>query len=315
MGYRTTLVIWLYFYPRPPRGGRRILLLRHLAGLQFLSTPSARRATLPELPLQGVLAISIHALREEGDPPDLRSTLVVGNFYPRPPRGGRPFRNRRCCTGVLFLSTPSARRATTAPACLPCTLLHFYPRPPRGGRPGLRVGFCRRVEFLSTPSARRATKSTQVPIVKDEFLSTPSARRATRVVVENSAEFVISIHALREEGDISFAGAKRQDGQFLSTPSARRATVRHYVRSRRIGISIHALREEGDAPFRQLVTADLLFLSTPSARRATLPQFHSHMLDIFLSTPSARRATFCRLFADLFLTLFLSTPSARRATQ
>ena len=35
-------------------------------------------------------AISIHALREEGDPriPAERSAGV--NFYPRPPRGGRP---------------------------------------------------------------------------------------------------------------------------------------------------------------------------------------------------------------------------------
>ena len=34
-----------YFYPRPPRGGR--LQLGHLVGVgfQFLSTPSARRAT------------------------------------------------------------------------------------------------------------------------------------------------------------------------------------------------------------------------------------------------------------------------------
>ena len=36
------------------------------------------------------LSISIHALREEGDwttPPDYQA--AVGNFYPRPPRGGR----------------------------------------------------------------------------------------------------------------------------------------------------------------------------------------------------------------------------------
>ena len=35
-------------------------------------------------------AISIHALREEGDPTLLWTVLGRMNFYPRPPRGGRP---------------------------------------------------------------------------------------------------------------------------------------------------------------------------------------------------------------------------------
>ena len=79
-----------YFYPRPPRGGRRagkfiastdepisIHALREegdAAGVVsfrsislFLSTPSARRATgVPERDLVRCY-ISIHALREEGD--------------------------------------------------------------------------------------------------------------------------------------------------------------------------------------------------------------------------------------------------------
>ena len=56
----------------------------------FLSTPSARRATLAELQNIMMRAISIHALREEGD----KSLLATASF---------------CCS---FLSTPSARRAT-----------------------------------------------------------------------------------------------------------------------------------------------------------------------------------------------------------
>ena len=35
---------------------------------RFLSTPSARRATAAHVAMQAKLAISIHALREEGDP-------------------------------------------------------------------------------------------------------------------------------------------------------------------------------------------------------------------------------------------------------
>ena len=56
--------------------------------------------------------ISIHALREEGD-----AALVAASA-----RGG------------LFLSTPSARRATPLPLPGNGQQRHFYPRPPRGGR-------------------------------------------------------------------------------------------------------------------------------------------------------------------------------------
>ena len=56
--------------------------------------------------------ISIHALREEGD--YFSSPLLTrhSDFYPRPPRGGRPARVNVRCVYYIFLSTPSARRAT-----------------------------------------------------------------------------------------------------------------------------------------------------------------------------------------------------------
>ena len=60
------------------------------------------------------------------------------------------------------------------------------------------------------------------------------------------ADAVISIHALREEGDhgpVSFSPINRL---FLSTPSARRATYMGIPTKISKGISIHALREEGD---------------------------------------------------------------------
>ena len=58
--------------------------------------------------------ISIHALREEGDL-SLYLRLILGNdFYPRPPRGGRPFSASASLMAFVFLSTPSARRATPA---------------------------------------------------------------------------------------------------------------------------------------------------------------------------------------------------------
>ena len=66
----------------------------------FLSTPSARRATLDfNLAVFIVHVISIHALRKEGDPTLTRTTPPLSHFYPRPPRGGRlsmPGKYRPC---------------------------------------------------------------------------------------------------------------------------------------------------------------------------------------------------------------------------
>ena len=57
-------------------------------------------------------SISTHALREEGDVGVGSQCAKSGNFYPRPPRGGRPERRIALIDEVLFLPTPSARRAT-----------------------------------------------------------------------------------------------------------------------------------------------------------------------------------------------------------
>ena len=102
-----------YFYPRPPRGGRRDFYVQGVDLTEFLSTPSARRATRMTELKDSRFTISIHALREEGDQSNRLLLSASRYFYPRPPRGGRP---------VLCGAAP-------VPA-------DFYPRPPRGGRPG-----------------------------------------------------------------------------------------------------------------------------------------------------------------------------------
>ena len=133
-----------------------------IAPPRFLSTPSARRATVDIKTHADRDDISIHALREEGDhgggdtmtqwsisihalreEGDVKRSHLPGagdNFYPRPPRGGRQPPARVVPRRGQFLSTPSARRATTLPP-LPCAwLANFYPRPPRGGRRQARSG-------------------------------------------------------------------------------------------------------------------------------------------------------------------------------
>ena len=282
-----------YFYPRPPRGGR-------------LHSDQRKGQ---------VRSISIHALREEGDRSPWKSPTFPRYFYPRPPRGGRPSVEEQLDGQIQFLSTPSARRATTVgcsfttcsiflstPSARRAThragqaLLHqrisihalreegdtayqrqesghtnFYPRPPRGGRHPPNQSQSEHQRFLSTPSARRATgfRATQIDFLF-EFLSTPSARRATGLGDKWFEDNQISIHALREEGDNLHPPKlpKRQHFyprpprggrpmcwmpsgvcfRFLSTPSARRATLPSQFLEMDERISIHALREEGDLP-------------------------------------------------------------------
>ena len=64
--------------------------------------------------------------------------------------------------------------------------------------------------------------------------------------MHSGGEVVISIHALREEGDHGDLAIEGEAVEFLSTPSARRATRGESFLHMQIMISIHALREEGD---------------------------------------------------------------------
>ena len=66
---RARACVSIYFYPRPPRGGRPGRGKHTERSTGFLSTPSARRATFTSRIYAHVANISIHALREEGDLP------------------------------------------------------------------------------------------------------------------------------------------------------------------------------------------------------------------------------------------------------
>ena len=78
------------FYPRPPRGGRLQRVINCIQLFQFLSTPSARRAT------DGSSGFSVLWGQFLSTPSARRATFlydlwynIPNNFYPRPPRGGR----------------------------------------------------------------------------------------------------------------------------------------------------------------------------------------------------------------------------------
>ena len=79
-----------YFYPRPPRGRRRENIQCEAKLLAISIHALREEGDVLHIHLIAVLGISIHALREEGDP-----------------RSRTP---EKCAD--RFLSTPSARRAT-----------------------------------------------------------------------------------------------------------------------------------------------------------------------------------------------------------
>ena len=146
------------------------------------------------------------------------------DFYPRPPRGGRPCSCRRrvppagisihalreegdVCwlyirfVATIFLSTPSARRATSPNRFDSGMVFNFYPRPPRGGR---------------------------------------------RAEAAKNRAWQISIHALREEGDSAHLAKSGLKLYFYPRPPRGGRHHRPYSQYLQQNISIHALREEGD---------------------------------------------------------------------
>ena len=291
---RTRASLSWYFYPRPPRGGRRASLSVVDESFTFLSTPSARRATWGRY----------------------RLGLPVTDFYPRPPRGGRHFRRYRYGDPIGFLSTPSARRATIAPFTIPVLQIYFYPRPPRGGRPDSPV-ICGIINYISIHALREEGDHfvhhlhhhpadfyprpprggrpifARPAIMFVTFLSTPSARRATTYDVICQCFSQISIHALREEGDYEVYSSAAADMIFLSTPSARRATFAWARAAKK--------RER--------------FLSTPSARRATSGRCPRLRQDRYFYPRPPRGGRQIRSGDYEVRPKFLSTPSARRATE
>ena len=196
--------------------------------------------------------------------------MESGNFYPRPPRGGR-----------LFISSRLS------------PIRHFYPRPPRGGRrntqeaadcpgaisihvlreeddyhrdasglvPGISIHVLREEDdqplpsaktapprFLSTSSARRTTGAEQDGHIQVNFYPRPPRGGRRKNHDRRPKSHRISIHVLREEDDRRRSTSLQRWQNFYPRPPR---GGRHYESAR-----------GGDA---------VVFLSTSSARRTTNP--------------------------------------------
>ena len=232
-----------YFYPRPPRGGRR-----------------GAGQSGPML-----LSISIHALREEGDPA----------FQPSMP------------LALSFLSTPSARRATVRVTVKLSLASNFYPRPPRGGRQILQVRMAyTTVNFYPRPPrGGRRRGAGQLPAGERNFYPRPPRGGRRGADVPAPGFLPISIHALREEGDPRRWWRSERRVGFLSTPSAKRATEFSKIIFVYCEISIHALREEGDQHYQPTAAGGYNFYPRPPRGGRPAPLVRSAQLGYFYPRP------------------------------
>ena len=184
-----------YFYPRPPRGGRQSSTKTIPPPLQFLSTPSARRATRRTVMMDMGIEISIHALREEGD------IYIELDGSPK------------------FISIHALREEGDIRVVAAKDRAHnFYPRPPRGGRHNANP-------TTATPAAIsiHALREEGDHPRRDRWYRTAISIHALREEGDQAAFFLrgssfISIHALREEGDATIFGSFWSASDFYPRP-------------------------------------------------------------------------------------------------
>ena len=201
-------------------------------------------------------SISIHALRGEGDARPSVVNLPIFLFQSTP-SVGRATRHTFLIRLCFRISIHALRgEGDTERVCLCPTGVYFNPRPPWGGRRRRR----QTVRALS------------------RFQSTPSVGRATQKLISRVIYVLISIHALRGEGDfrpprscrrtMSYFNPRPPWGgrladivpyanntKFQSTPSVGRATACLASLAYNPDISIHALRGEGDVVQNSALTA------------------------------------------------------------
>ena len=201
----------------------RLLLWAH-AESSFQSTPSVGRATRCADWDNRHHKISIHALRGEGDSAHLGFNIHIDRFQSTP-SVGRATNVMLICLHHILISIHALRgEGDKCDVDMSASYTDFNPRPPWGGRLDCLVCFIQFALFQSTPSVGRATIIIMsIVIVGVLFQSTPSVGRATVFLCISLYRSVISIHALRGEGD---------------TISPAKEVKAH--------ISIHALRGEGD---------------------------------------------------------------------
>ena len=116
-----------YFYPRPPRGGRPLKTKKrnHHEHYFYPRPPRGGRRNVPRA--DGLAQKNFYPRPPRGGRLEAKELAKeLNNFYPRPPRGGRPMPEHIARLIDLFLSTPSARRATAKTERKPSAFVSLY---------------------------------------------------------------------------------------------------------------------------------------------------------------------------------------------
>ena len=146
--------------------------------------------------------ISIHALREEGDAQlvGLKHYLEKISIHALREEGDSSA--KQAATRSFMISIHALREEGDHGNAAHADLrIDFNPRPPRGGRPEVLARIRDLMDFNPRPPRGGRPAFTAICPWALIFQSTPSARRATDKPRRNGRSGMISIHALREEGD------------------------------------------------------------------------------------------------------------------
>ena len=169
--------------------------------------------------------ISIHALREEGDRRCSKQSSNSSNFYPRPPRGGRP------ADGLLLLRAEEISIHALREEGDRCTRwsssgywisIHAL-REEGDKKTSYYINWWR----ISIHALREEGDVRNARPGVLSWISIHALREEGDLTKRNGEmkSLSISIHALREEGDVTVPFQQADAELFLSTPSARRATA------------------------------------------------------------------------------------------
>ena len=220
----TPLLVLRYFYPRSPCGERLRYAINQFPvafiSIHALLAESDWTAQRPACRRR----ISIHALLAESDSNAVTEISVNNNFYPRSPCGERP-RNGPCAPlrvlhfyprspcgerrfaedssrpALIFLSTLSLRRATSA--CQQGLIQGIISIHALLAESDSSVSLLQYKQDISIHALLAESDRLRPGVFtsRAEFLSTLSLRRATSACQQGLIQGIISIHALLAESD------------------------------------------------------------------------------------------------------------------
>ena len=260
-------VLFSYFNPLPPCGGRPIIIAYICAKRNFNPLP----------PCGG---------RHQRQ----RRQATIDDFNPLPPCGGRRSTLAPQSMTTYFNPLPPCGGRHLI-ACRPLVRLYFNPLPPCGGRLTTTEGVGKNEYFNPLPPCGGRRSSGGCANTPTAFQSTPSVWRETLKPCPFCGG-VANFNPLPPcGGRLSRDGHSQRERIFQSTPSVWRETHIYDYRDLEDDISIHSLRVEGDeqrshGPFR-----DIHFNPLPPCGGRLVGSKRARMCLPFQSTPSVWRET------------------------